>query len=172
MTMLASAIRARGSRSPRPAASSRSGGATSSTPVRSPSHQTRQNSQRLSAEATPSIHSTVVPIVALIAVLAAAPRSARATTSRILPRRGSKLARESMYPALTAARALPQAIPAATAAVLSPVALAKKAPTAIAGQTRGPNTTTEASATPLGGQTAETMSLPAEKVRPSLATAK
>src|SRR3954452_20083172 len=58
-----------------------SGGATSSTPVRSPSHQVRQNSQTPPGETTPPAHRVPTPMKALTAVLAAAPRIARAATS-------------------------------------------------------------------------------------------
>ena len=113
-----------------------------------------------------------MPIVALTAVLTAAPRIASATTSRTRRSVGSKPARASSAAPTTAASALPVAIPIAVGTVLSPVAFDSTAARKIAGATRGPKTIAAASASPLGGHTAETIAFPSENDSPSFATAK
>ncbi len=68
--------------------------------------------------------------------------------------------------------ALPAAMPSDARTVVPLVASAAKAPTKTAGAAWGPSTNAAARARPLGGQTAETIALWAEKERPSLATPK
>jgi hypothetical protein len=126
----------------------------------------------LSGWATSAASSVLVPIVALSAVLTAAPRIASTITSRTRRSAGSSSKRRSSMPPSAAASALPVAIPAAVASELSPVAFATSAPRKIAGATRVPSTNVAASASPLGGHTAETMSWPSANDRPSFATAK
>src|SRR5262249_16947298 len=102
----------------------------------------------------PAIASVVTPFVALIAVhrKAAMTVNQRTSPARSNVERKSTLRRRET--ATTASRVFPTAIAAATGIEASPlVAFAMKAPSAIAGQKRGPRRSSAASAIPVGGQT-------------------
>ena len=104
-----------------------------STPIASPNHH-RSQADPYESSVAPASVTTVTPFVALIAVLASAPPTTRASTERT---RSSAMLKPSMRtrkaPA-TAASVLPTVMPAATPTEASSVALATNAPSATAGQ--------------------------------------
>src|SRR4051812_10451253 len=85
---------------------------------------------------------------------------------------GRKLTRRSSQPPASASSVFPVAIAAATGIDAPLVAFASRAPTAIAGQVRGPNSTTAASAMPAGAQTGVITPCATDSSSPSLAATK
>ena len=122
-------------------------------PVTSPSHHVIQ-----------SVHGSVEPMRPLAA------RLARPTVAEIDPARAAMAAslkipgavrtavappnRCSSRAPTSASTVLPAAMPADAVSDPDVIALTRNAPTAMAGQMRGPNSSTAASATPVAGQTA------------------
>jgi hypothetical protein len=138
----------------------------------SPSHHTHQSSPNRSQTARPETQSDVTPIVALASVLAQADSPRRRSTSRKLARELRKPARPSSQAPRTASRVLPKAMPQAPSGGTLVKTLARKAPSAIPGQTDRPRSQTAARAIPVGGQTTDTCSATEASFRLSFAATK
>ena len=121
----------------------------------------------------PFAHRLATPTVALSAVLASAPTTTRAITSRTRSSEGWKsTTRVSSHAAATASSVFPVAIPAAPAAGTPAIQLSRNAPRAMPGQQRKPSRSSAASATPDGGQADETTVCATAASRPMRAAAK
>src|SRR5262245_44679866 len=121
----------------------------------------------------PPSHSDDTPIVALMS--AAGPTAIRANFAT-LPE-VSKVRRPAHHlsirkPPTAASRVFPVAIASEVASEPAVVAFAIRAPANIAGQTRRPNSSTMASANPVGGQTGVALGLEEASWSPNLASRK
>ena len=129
-------------------------GATTRSPMTSPSHQARHVAPMWPGVMTPPSRRLATPIEALAAVLMTPARKIRPSTSwrRSRERRKPGI-RESAYAPRSASRVFPAPMPSATRRGAPVQTLATKAPQAIAGQKRFPRIRSAASAIPVGGQT-------------------
>src|SRR2546429_5155325 len=149
-------------------------GATTSAPTPSPDHQVSQSQPKLLQVAAPPRQRLRVPMVALIAVLriTANSRNFKTSMTRLNGMR-EPTKRRSRYTAMIASRVLPMPIPDVVANVtLVSREFASSAPRKTPGAARYPNQNTIAMATPVGGQTGETLALRKASERPSLAARK
>ena len=134
----------------------RKSGATTSTPARSPIHQSHQAKATPVAGMTPASHRLPTPTIAAT-VHAAPPAVTSATTSRNLPSRGGhSTSRTRMAIATTASSVLPTPIAPAVHSGAPVPALTAVAPIVTPGHALRPNRASEATAMPLGAQTAVT----------------
>ena len=141
-------------------------GATVRTPIASPVHHTVQALTRLSELIAPETTSVPAPIVALMSMLARAPRKtiANASCRRSSCRRKPTLARSMA--ATKGASVLPAAV---TAAASGPSLIGRftaKAATAIPGHNDRPNSRNAATAIPVGGHSGVTFCSTSDRVRP------
>ena len=154
-----------------PAAQVRMSGVTSRMPIASPVHHASQAVPYGIAGAPPNTVRTVTPMVALTVVLAMAPSTTRASTSRRRPSGSGDDRKPAIevrsHAATTASRVFPTAMPAATSGAMPAVRLTTNAPSAIAGQKRLPISSSAASAIPEGGHAEETTGWTADAVNPS-----
>src|SRR5438552_10373304 len=152
----------------------RMSGATTSAPTLSPSHQVSQSQPKLLQVAAPPRQRLSVPMVALIAVLkiTAKRRNFKTSMTRLNGMR-EPLKRRSRYTAVIASSVLPMVIPEVVAnETLVSKEFASSAHRKTPGTARYPNQNTTAMATPVGGQTGETLALRKASERPSLAARK
>ena len=130
----------------------RSKGATRSTPIASPVHQTAQVGKKLPVGTVADSARTDVPTVALIVIATSAPSTMRAAASR---KRSSSIRnpiRLRRAAAVSGARVLPAAMTAAPRGEGPMGRLTASAPRNMDGQTRRPNTRIATRAIPVGGQ--------------------
>ena len=132
------------------------GGANTSTPTASPTHQTSQASGNSGSRTEPSRASQTAPLVADSAI---PPRAAAANRSgsRWEANDGSNRNRRSINTAATGARVLPAAMPTSAHSDTSP-ALIASTPRGMPSQYRRPKRHRTATAMPVGGQTRVTIS--------------
>ena len=148
-------------------------GATSTSPSTSPDHQTNHRRRSASGATAPLAHRLATPSVALSVVLASAPTTTRAITSRTRSSEGRKsTTRVSSHAAATASSVFPVAIPAAPTADTPAVQLSRNVPSAMPGQRRRPSSSKAASARPEGGQAEETTGCATAASKPTRAAAK
>ena len=138
-------------------------------PMASPLHHRNHSEPYDEPETWPAIQSVVTPFVALIVVLAAAPRRISASTSRRRSSAGRRPTRRSRAAPTTASSVLPTEIAAATGSEAPLVAFATSAPSATAGHSRGPKRTSAASEMPVGAHTGVMTPWATERSIPSLA---
>jgi hypothetical protein len=142
------------------AAQSRIRGVTSRTPVASPSHHVNQMDGASARAARPSAMRAPVPSVAAIVVAASAARIAKSAMSGVRSKAARPRAnRFTSHHAATASPVLPAAINSDATRLPEVVRLTASAPAAIAGQTPLPNRSSDATAIPAGGHTADVLSL-------------
>ena len=132
-------------------------GVTIMMPIASPSHQIRHADQKLDHACTRARNRAALPAeAAAIGVTNAAVM--RPTTSRTLEKESDCLVRRrKRYPPSRALAVFPRAIPTADHIGIGLQKLTRNAPTVIAGQTLGPNSSTAANAIPAAGNTGETL---------------
>jgi hypothetical protein len=127
-------------------------GATRSTPIASPVHQTAHVGQKSVAATVPDSTSTEVPKVALIAMPARAPSPMIATASRRRSSSSRNPVRLRSSTATSGASVLPAAMTAAPRGEGPIGRLTARAAAKIAGQIQRPKTRIATSAIPVGGQ--------------------
>jgi hypothetical protein len=122
---------------------------------------------------TPADSSPATPIVAPTVGAMTAPSSVSARTSRARSSDALKSrTRVSSQAASTASSGFPTAVNIATSIGAAVVAFARNAPIATPGHTRGPRSSSAATATPDGGQTSVTVTPIVASVSPTLAARK
>src|SRR5438034_11057085 len=138
------------------------------------SHQVSQSQPKLLQVAAPPRQRLSVPMVALIAVLRITAKRRNFSTSMTrLNGMREPMNRRSRYTAVIASSVLPTAIPDVVEnGTLVNREFASSAPRKTPGAARYPNQNTTAMATPVGGQTGETLALRKATDRPSLAARK
>ena len=164
---LASMTSRRETRSGGPAAQVRMSGVTSTMPMASPENHVVQIVQSGISAAPRERARTVTPTVALTGVLAMAPSTTSANTSRKRSSDSRNPTDVSSHAAMSASRVFPPAMTIAGRGAMVPVRLRMNAPRVIPGQKRVPISSMAARATPDGGHTEETMGSIADTMKPS-----
>jgi hypothetical protein len=127
-------------------------GVSVNTPTASPDHHNNADDGTAVIGTTPPRYRLVTPTAALTMV-ASKPDPTNASTSRTRSTVGRNPARRNSNAALVASAAFPTAISPATPNGTGVNALKAKAPISTPSASRGPNTTTAATANPLGSHT-------------------
>src|SRR5262245_62001524 len=145
-------------------------GAARSTPKASPAHHVAHSIGMAPPATAPESHSVPIPMVAEMSGANTAPTAARVRTSWSFVRLGSKpRTRRSTSAAVTTDSVLPSAIPRAVGRLCPQRSGWSAAPSATAGQYRGPQRTRPARPIPAAGQRIPTSLLSILKNRPNRA---
>src|SRR5215207_3536789 len=154
-------------------AQARISGATSRIPIASPAHQVNHAATTPLDGTAPANTRPATPTDADGIGATSTPNAVKARTSRARSSDTRKSsARPSSSAATIASRGLPMAVNSATLIGASVVAFARNAPSATPGQTRMPQSSIAATATPDGGQTSVTVTPTVASVNPILAARK
>src|SRR5678815_3504986 len=133
-------------------------GAKISSPTASPNHQVSQIAPNCSGGAKPVRVKLVVPTVALTTGLSNGASTRKRKVFRARSNALAPLAKVlSAHAAKSASKVFPVAMPSVVTTVPCVARFKKNAPTKIPGHKRQPQSSSAAKATPLGGQTGETL---------------